>query len=264
MRTGRRAAVIATGFMGDTIAGTAAATSLHQEGFRVTLFTRWPQIASILRNDDRFETVVYGRFVPRRIRRPLYPGRFDLVVREPFPWSYREPFTSEIRRRAGTAPEPGYELFLSDRQRKLGRMSSDRPLVSISRDIHKRAFGRDVDRLVTMIEKIAEIRWVGLDPKLHSKHGRRRSIEHDASIIHNSDVFLGPEGGMLWLAAGIGTNCMYLTENIARLEAEHPTIWQCLGSRCHFPDAGHTALPPGCSNERVVEELSARVAGSSG
>lgn len=250
-----RAAVVASGFMGDTIACTAAATSLNDRGFEVTLFTRWPQLHSLLRNDPCFDTTVYGRLISRKFQRPLRPRRFDLIVREPYPWSYREPFTSEIRRLSGSAPDPGYKLHLNERQKALGRLRTDRPSVAISRDLQKRAFGRDVETLLRMVEKIADIRWVGLEPALHSKHGKRRSIERDASIIRDSTIFFGPEGGMLWIAAGVGTKCIYLTENIARLEDEHPLVWRSLGSCNHFPDAGHHALPPGCSNLDVIEGI---------
>jgi hypothetical protein len=250
-----RAAVVASGFMGDTIACTAAASSLHDRGFDVTLFTRWPQIQSLLENDPCFDTVVYGRVIPRRIQRPLLPRRFELIVREPYPWSYQEPFTSEIRRLSGSSPTPGYTLHLNERQKAIGRLRTDRPSVAISRDLRKRAFGRDVEALLAMIEEIADIRWVGLDPVLHSKHGRRRSIERDASIIRDSTIFFGPEGGMLWIAAGVGSRCVYLTENIARLEDEHPLVWRSLGSCNHFPDARHHALPPGCSNLHAIEEI---------
>ena len=95
----KRAAVIATGWVGDTIACTAAATSLAERGFETTLWTRWPQLKPILDNDKRFKTKTYWRVNVLSWFKFILEIYYDLVVWEPSKWSYEEPFTSEIRRK---------------------------------------------------------------------------------------------------------------------------------------------------------------------
>ena len=109
-----RAAVIATGWLGDTIACSAAATSLAEKGYKTTLFIRWPQLKPILDKDKRFITRTYWHIKLLKLFMPIINRFFDLVIWEPSGWSYKEPFTSEMRRLAGCDPKPEYSLSLID------------------------------------------------------------------------------------------------------------------------------------------------------
>lgn len=251
-------AIVATGWLGDTIACTAAATSLHEKGYTVTFFTRWPQLLDILRNDGRYKVVLYWHLRLRLFLKYFLPLLFDKVIWEPAKWSYQEPFTSEIRRIAGCKASPEYQVFLSaDRSRPLVNRGS-RPVISIARDLYKRAYGRDVDDLIGKLQGIAQIRWVGLSSHKNSKHGKSQNLLHDAELISKSDIFIGPEGGLLWLAAGIGTPCIYFTENIVEVEKQNKikNLNEVLGSKNHFPDKSiYIALPPYCENSEAFKVI---------
>lgn len=250
----KRAAVVSTGWLGDTIACTAAATSLFEKGFDVTFYTKWQQLKAILDNDKRFKTVVYGKLISPKLTRPFIPSRFDLIVREPNGWSYKEPFTSEIRRIAGCTPEPEYKLQLSNDQIQLCSRNSN-PTISISRDIYKRAYGRNIQELTNLLSSIAQITWVGLDPNSNSKKGKNKDLVSDAAKIYQSDLFIGPEGGLLWLAAGLGKTCIYFSEHIEEIckNIQKGNPRTTLGSKNHFPHFSHTSIPAYCSNGEVME-----------
>ena len=244
------AAVIATGWLGDTIACTAAASSLSEQGYEVTLYTRWPQLIPILKNDVRFKVKLYRHLKLIKFAHFLLPFFYEKVVWEPSIWSYQEPFTSEIRRLAGCDPLPSYRLLLPKRLPDLP--VGNEPVITISRDLYKRAFGRDVDQLIQMLSTIGRIEWVGLSAEKNSKHGKSSHLLDDAYRIAQSTVFVGPEGGLLWLAAGIGSPCVYFTENIVEIEKRNQcdSLDHVLGSKNHFPDdPHHIALPSFCSNE---------------
>jgi hypothetical protein len=248
-------AVIATGWIGDTIACTAAASSLYERGYRVTFFTRWPQLKTILENDGRFKAITYPHIKFIKFFKWFIDLYFDKVVWEPTQWSYLEPFTSEIRRLAGCEPRSEYELCLGDDFVPKKREKGSRPLVAFGRDIYKRAYGRDVDQFVKMLSEFADIEWIGLAPEKNSKHGKGNSLLQEARRIASADIFLGPEGGLLWLAAGIGKRCVYFSENIQAVADRHSfeQLDNILGSKNHFPDANiHTALPSGCSNQQAI------------
>lgn len=256
---GKKAAVVSTGWLGDAIACTAAATSLAEKGYATKLYIAWPQLKPLLDNDNRFTTVLYGRYLNRKISRPLFPLMYDLVVREPKLWTYSEPFTAEIRRLAGCDPATEYRLTLSADQVALTGASFDRgrPAIAIARDSHKRAYGRDIDELVKSLADFADVRWVGLNPDKDSKKGKKVSLEKDASIIYHSDLFLGPEGGLLWVAAGVGTRCVYFSEYI--LDIDKHVKQGCpravLGAKYHFPGGPHLELPAYCTNEHIVQTI---------
>ncbi|NTV02694.1 MAG: hypothetical protein HGB04_07930 [Chlorobiaceae bacterium] len=255
----KKAAVVNRGWMGDAIACSAAAASLAEAGYETTLFIRWPQLKPILDNDKRFVTKLYGRFLSYKIRRPLFPAFYDVIAVEPPGWAYEEPHSAEMRRIAGCEPLPQYRLLLTEAQIGMTReaLPKDRPVIAVARDSYKRAYGRDVDRLVAALSAFAEVRWVGLSPDKDSKQGKHASLIRDASIISNSDLFLGPEGGLLWVAAGVGTRCVYFTEHIMEIDRNikrgHPS--RVIGSKHHFPGGSHIDLPPYCSNDQVVKTI---------
>lgn len=257
----KRAAIIATGWMGDTIACTAAATSLAEMGYETTLFIRWPQLKPILDNDTRFTTRIYWRTNVLKLFVPLLKRWFDLVIWEPSKWSYQEPFTSEIRRMAGCDIFPEYSLTLNGASGFLSpskKAKKSRAVVSISRDLYKRLYGRDSEDLISQISEFCDIKWVGLDPLKNSKHGKKSDLIEDARSIAESDAFLGPEGGMLWLAAGLGKTSVYFTEHILEVEKVNgaTNLDRILGSVNYFPQENkYFALPYFCENEVAVNTL---------
>ena len=251
----KTAAVVATGWVGDTITCTAAATSLYEVGYEVTLFIRWPQLKDILKNDKRFKVRLYPHLKVIKSFGWLLDLCFDKVVWEPAGWDYIYPSTTEIRMVAGCEPKPEYELFLGDGFVPEVREKNARPLIAFGRDIYKRAYGRDVDEFVRMLSEIADIEWIGLAPEKNSKHGKGNSLLQEAKRIAAADIFLGPEGGLLWLAAGIGKPCVYFSENIDAVAARKGigNLDHVVGSKNHFPDKNiHTALPSGCSNQQAI------------
>ena len=254
----KRVAVIATGWVGDTIACTSAATSLSEAECQVTFFTRWPQLKEILQNDVRFKVRVYWHLKIIQWLKPFLNLWFDQVVWEPSRWGYREPFTSEIRRLAGCTTHPEYELFLSPGKRNAHQHNNARPIIAVGRDLYKRAYGRNVDEFIAMLSENAQIVWVGLDPHKNSKHGKNQSLLKEAKKIASCDLFIGPEGGLLWLAAGIGIPCLYFTENIVEVAKQNhlSSLDHVLGSQNHFPrQLKYRALEPYCSNQMALESV---------
>lgn len=259
MTNHKKAAVIATGWMGDSIACTAAATSLHDKGYEVSFYTRWPQLKPILDNDKRYKTIVYGKLISHKIQRPLFKFNYELIIREPEGWSYEEPFTSQIRRMANCEPNSEYQLNLSEIQIK-SWTPPQKPFIAISRDLYKRSYGRDLEDLINRLSMVTNIIWVGLDPNTNSKQGKNKDLVIDAAKIYHSDLFIGPEGGMLWLAAGLGKTCIYFSEHIEeicrKISKGNPRI--TLGSKNHFPNQPHVCLPNNCSNqyvEKIIKEF---------
>jgi hypothetical protein len=252
----KSAAVVATGWLGDTIACTAAATSLSEMGYAVTFFIRWPQLLGILRNDKRYRVVLYRYLCLKPLLKLILPLYFEKVIWEPDRWGYQEPFTSEIRRIAGCDPKPEYQLLLN--KNTPSDTHSHSPSIAVSRDLYKRAYGRNIDDFISQLNCVAKIRWVGLSAMKNSKHGINQNLIEDARIISESDIFVGPEGGLLWLAAGIGKPCIYFTENIVEVARQNGfvNLDNVLGSKNHFSNQTfHIALAPYCSNFDAVKVI---------
>lgn len=251
----RQVAVIATGWVGDTIACSAAATSLFEEkGYDVHLYIKWPQLLSILNNDARYSTKLYKDTRLGRMLLWHQLQQYDLIIKEPKTWSYTEPLTMEIRRLAGCSPLSEYELKVPSTPASLAK---GKKTITVSRDIYKRAYGRNIDELITKLETIYHIEWIGLNPTQDSKTGRATDLLPVAQTMLRSDGYFGPEGGMLWLAAGLGIRTFYLTEHIQQVHPIHPSgdPWKCLGSQNMFPRGNHVALPSFCSNDDAFASI---------
>jgi hypothetical protein len=261
----KKAAVISTGWLGDSIFCSAAAASLHEEkGFDVDFYIKWPQLKSILDYDSRFNTILYDKSLFSRTQLSLKLLNYDLVVREPEGWSYEEPNTVEIRKTAGCFPQSEFEIktpfFIHERKSTTHYLK-----LAISRDIYKKSYGRNIENLLKILDCKYDINWVGLDPnkssvfgKKNSRNGRDNSLFKDVEIMLNCDFFFGPEGGLLYLAGGLGLRSVYLSEHIHNLKPlnNHGDCSKTLGNANLFPSSKHIVLPPYSSNEQVIEMIS--------
>ena len=247
-----KAAVVSTGWVGDTIACTAAADCLSKN-YSVDFYYRWPQLTEILKLKTNLTPHLYNEKFLFILKLKLTLNPYEKVIWEPFPWSYKEPFTAEIRRLSGCSPATEYNLNFPSRD---NRRAVDKKTITISKDIYKRAYGRNIEKLLISLSAISDIKWVGLDPEVDSKKGRKTSLYFAAETIADSDLFIGPEGGMLWLAAGLNVPTIYFTEHIDHIcnEKKNSSVFNSLGPANMFSE-NHTALPVNCSNEFAIEAI---------
>jgi hypothetical protein len=255
----KKAAVVATGWVGDSIMCSAAALSMHEEkGYEVDLYIKWPQLMCIMTADDRFTTRLYQDTFLGRLKLKFKLQQYDQVVNEPKMWTYTEPKIVEIRRLAGCNLSSEYILKITDKLLSGIQVVGGKPLITISRDLYKKAYDRDVDDFVNKLRKVCDVEWIGLDPNLSSKYGRDEDLLPIAQTMKKSDCFIGPEGGMLWLAGCLGVRTIYFTEHFHHVHPQHPQgdPWKSLGIANMFPNANHIPLPSYCSNQDAVEIIS--------
>lgn len=252
----KKAAVVATGWLGDSIMCSAAAGSFHDErGFSVDFYIKWPQLFNVMVADVRFRTRLYQDSFLGRMRLKCLLQNYDLVLYEPKQWSHKEPKIVEIRRLAGCTLSSEYLLEISNKLPSANVVNRKRPLITLSRDIYKKSYGRDIDEFVKMLRHFCDVERIGLDPKLSSKFSKEKDLLPLAKAIKNSDCFIGPEGGMLWLAGCLGVRTIYLTEHFHQVHPSDPEgdPWKSLGIANMFPNSNHIALPSFCSNRDACE-----------
>ena len=260
----KKAAVVATGWVGDSIMCSAAAKSLHEDkGYQVDFFIKWPQLMRIMEADDSFTTLLYQDNFLGRLILKLSLQQYDLVVYEPKMWSHTEPKIVEIRRLAECHLSSEYVLKIAEELPVGNRATGSKPLITLSRDIYKKAYGRDIDDFVNKLRQVCEVEWIGLDPNLSSKYGKEEDLLPLAQVMKKSDCFIGPEGGMLWLAGCLGVRTIYFTEHFHHVRPPGPDgdPWKSLGIANMFPNADHIAMPSYCSNQDAVEIISKALLG---
>lgn len=80
-----------------------------------------------------------------------------------------------------------------------------------------------------------------------------------ASMIKNCHYFLGAEGGLANLAAGVGTKTILTDDFVHQLYGWNGVIEKCdepkLGPKYYFPNSGHITLNPYYTDIEVVEKV---------
>jgi hypothetical protein len=86
-----------------------------------------------------------------------------------------------------------------------------------------------------------------------------RSIAWDAAIIQNADYFIGAEGGLANVAAGVHTKTVLTGEFVHQLYGWNGVIKQIvnpkLGPRFYWPEDGHIDLNPYLTDNGVSTEM---------
>lgn len=84
-----------------------------------------------------------------------------------------------------------------------------------------------------------------------------------ASVIKNCDYFIGSEGGLSNLSAGIGTKTIITGDFVHQLYGWNGVIEKNeepkLGPKYYFPEIGHVTLNPYITDEEVVEQISSLI-----
>jgi hypothetical protein len=80
-----------------------------------------------------------------------------------------------------------------------------------------------------------------------------------ASIIKNCDYFIGAEGGLANLAAGVGTKTILTSDFVHQLYGWNGIIEKCqepkLGPKYYFEEQEHMNLDPYLTDNQVIEQI---------
>lgn len=84
-----------------------------------------------------------------------------------------------------------------------------------------------------------------------------RSLDQEASLLKHCDFFIGAEGGLANIAAGVGCNTIITSDFIAQLYGPNGCIEKNknpqLGPHLYFPDQNHSFLNPYLSDDEIID-----------
>jgi hypothetical protein len=119
---------------------------------------------------------------------------------------------------------------------------------------------RDIQKIIHELSKNNNIHLVMVG-KPNGTDSRNTNIETvseyslTASILKNCDYFIGAEGGLCNLAAGVGTNTIITSDFVHQLYGWNGVLEKCkhpkLGPEFYFPD-GHISLDPYLTDDDVI------------
>lgn len=118
----------------------------------------------------------------------------------------------------------------------------------------------------TLIKEFSNYLFICIDPwhknGTTDPRGYESSAEHyttNAAIIKCSDIFLGAEGGLTNLSAGLGVKTIYTTCHMHRMFGANGVMSQSkdiqLGPKKLFPNSNHVAISPYATVEEVIDTI---------
>lgn len=121
---------------------------------------------------------------------------------------------------------------------------------------------RDINYIISELSKRDDIYLIPVGRQPGDNHIDLSTISEyslTASILKNCDWFIGAEGGLCNLAAGVGTKTIITGDFVHQLYGWNGVIEKCvepkLGPKYYFPTFGHITLDPYFTDEEVVNQI---------
>lgn len=287
--------IITHGFFGDILFASSIADKFKSEKkFDVIDYLiGFPQMKRLLENNPNIDSVYLSSPVsPSPINNEIDYNSYDKVIQLK-PLSFEIPPPKEFQSFAGvenpdtkykTYTEKDYDKFckkdfskkFSNGKKTIAVMKNWQPKTylftkkqyDIGIDVPHFGYGganRNIGYILTNLSEYFNIVYVGMpsgttqfDTQTYSDENYG-SLLYDCSIIKNCDAFVGTEGGLANIAAGIGTKTIITGDFVHQLYGPNGVIKKIkepkLGPKYYFPDEGHITLDPFLTDEEVFEQI---------
>lgn len=267
-------------FIGDVLFSSSIARKLKEEGqaTQIDFLIRLPQPKLLLQQNKWIDNVYVGMLPPS-----VSIDYNKIIQLQPI--SQDRPATIQFQEQAGVkTPSVGYEVNTVPKEDddaleailELSIKHPNKKIVAYQADWKDKAYQttleqywklpkeggphRDIDRIIKELEKEFCMVQVGLTSGIKQYDPRAMDEQYyskTASFIKYCDYFIGSEGGLSNLAAGIGTKTIITTCFIGQLYGINGFMKQIqepkMGPATYFPNLGHSHLPPFISDTEVIE-----------
>jgi len=287
--------IITYGFFGDIIFASSIADKFKQEKQfdEVDYLIGFPQMERLLQNNPNISNVfVSDSASPMPINKSIDYGSYDKVIQLK-QLSFEVPPPLEFQKYAGvfnpdtkykTHTEKIYDMYYYNYFAE--NMFDGRKIIAIMRNWESKTYcftkeeynaGIDVPNLgyggkhrdtKTIIDRLSDyfnIVYVGMDKGVTQfdtvimPNEVEGSILSDCSIMKYCHAFIGTEGGLANLAAGIGTKTIITGDFVHQLYGPNGVLKKIeepkLGPKYYFPDGGHITLDPYLTDNEVFETI---------
>lgn len=289
--------VVTHGYFGDIIFASSIAKKLKQEKQFdiVDYLIGFPQMKSLMDNNpyinNVFNSTVPG---PSPVSSELQMSDYDKVIKLS-PLSFVEPPPIELQKAAGVqTPDTIYEVYtdIMYNDHAAGyfnhyyKQENSKKTIAVMRNWYERSFlftdeeyarGIDVPNLgyggkhrdvYSIVEKLKEhfnVIFVGFDSNVSQlstvsvTDDRPDSLLYECSVIKQCDAFIGAEGGLCNLAAGLGTKTIITGDFVHQLYGPNGVLRKIeepkLGPKYYFTESGHVTLNPFLTDDEVAEQI---------
>lgn len=282
--------VVTYGYFGDIMFATSLADTLATQYDQVDYAIGFPQMQRLVANHPNITNVFVSDVIgPKPM---IQVTSYDRVI-ELGPLGYKVTPCEEYHQQAGLDnvsqyriyTEPNFDLvaeqtikFLKEEYGKpvLGIMANWESKTYIFTpeqyeagiDVPGLGYGgkhRDVHSIVDELQKHFTLYPIGFDAAVNQTQTSqvvetdRKSLLFEASILKYCDGFVGTEGGLANLAAGVGCRTILTGDFIHQLYGPNGCIKKIenpqLGPDKYFPEVGHVMLNPYYTDKEVTNEI---------
>jgi ADP-heptose:LPS heptosyltransferase len=286
--------VVTCGFFGDILFATSLAEKLkHERGFEeVDYLIGFPQLLRLVQNNPHIDTVyVSDSPSPHPVKADLNNSQYSDIIRLQ-QLNYNIPPACEYQQSSGIKQlsseykvytEPEYDRFAKeyidsireDGKKVIAVMSNWQPKTYLFTpeqykagiDVPNLGYGgshRDIAKVITDLSKHFILLEVGVPIEYNQAmtstiaDDNQKSILFEASLMKYCDAFVGTDGGLATIAAGVGTKTIITGDFNLQLYGWNGVIKKIeqpkLGPYEYFGDP-HIVLDPYFSDEQVIQAI---------
>lgn len=272
--------ILCQGFIGDILFATSIAKKLHEQDSeaKVDYVVPLGQPMQLMKANPYIQEVYFYSSWTEMDGKYQY----DKIIQIPLV-NQAEPATIQFQRAAGIHHPslefdiytlPQYDFFAKNILDRL-RIPS-KPIIgydvawkakayNTTEEMINRGVGgphRNIDWILDQLRPYCMLFPIGLPDGVKQQDAVANSAETyalTASLVKFCDMYIGCEGGLSNLAAGVGTKCAITTDFIFQLYGPKGLFRPCanplMGPATYYPNRGHIHLRPWISDEEVAQHL---------
>lgn len=282
------------GYFGDIAFASSIAKKLKDEKQfdRVDYLIGFPQMEGLINNNPYIDTVFVSDYPNADPIKNIDTSKYDKVVKLKL-LSFRIPPPLEFQLEAGVNnPDSEYQIYTSKEYDEIAKNAVDdlrangkkaiavmanwEPKTYIFNkeqyiagiDVPNYGYGgkhRDIQYIVSKLQDHFNIVEVGYPQHYNQsmtsviQDNHQKSILFECSLMKYCDVFVGTEGGLCNLAAGVGTKTIITGDFVHQLYGWNGVLKKIqepkLGPVYYFKDKGHIELDPYLTDEEVLKQI---------
>jgi len=287
--------ILVNGFFGDIAFSTAIARKLKEEEqySHIDYLIGFPQMIDLINNDPNIDNVYLSEQATPYPNLDIIKSSYDNIIKIG-QMTFSIPPPTEMQIMAGVRnPDTQFYLYTNSTyddiaQNTIEQLKKDygKPVVCVLSNWEERSFiftkeqyirginvpnlgyggkHRNINYIIKLLSKHFTLVEVGFPPNTHQiatidiPNHDQKSILFECSIIKYCDAFVGAEGGLCNLAAGVGTKTIITGDFVHQLYGWNGVIKKIkepkLGPKYYFPNAGHIELNPYLTDNEVAKQI---------
>lgn len=283
--------VVTFGFFGDIIFATSLAEKLKEEYSTVDYLIGFPQVAQLVQNNPNIDNVFVSEYPGPKPYCSIDLTKYGKVI-ELGALDYQVTPCEQYQRQAGLAEVSSeYKIFTTPEYDAVAKQvieelkaTYNKPVVALMTnwqpktylftpeqyeagiDVPNLGYGgahRDIQYIVDELQKHFTLYPIGVgdanqQQTIHLPDDDQKSLLFEASVMKYCDAFIGTDGGLATIAAGVGTKTIITGDFNLQLYGWNGVLKKIkqprLGPREYFGDP-HVVLNPYLTDKEVANQI---------